>query len=52
MPHQCTCDKGTTALCVQAVGTCQALNAKTYYLDMQDTFYGIRKGFWGIWWQV
>ena len=28
MSHQCTCDKTTTTLCVQAVGTCQALSAK------------------------
>ena len=27
--HQCICDKTTTTLCVQAVGTCQALGAKT-----------------------
>ena len=24
MSHQCTCNKTTTTLCVQAVGTCQA----------------------------
>ena len=32
MSHQCTCDKITTVLCVQKVGACQALSAKTSYL--------------------
>ena len=39
MSHQCTCDKSTTALCVQAVGACQALSAKTCYPDMKDTVF-------------
>ena len=34
MSHQCICNKTTTTLCVQAVGTCQALSAKMCYLDM------------------
>ena len=43
MSHQCICDKTTTTLCVQTVGTChtcQELSAKMCNLDMYDTFFG------------
>ena len=45
MSHQCICNKTTTTLCVQTVGSCQELSAKTCNLDMYDTFFGEYKWF-------
>ena len=50
MSHQCICDKTTTTLCVQTVGTCQTcqeLSAKMCNLNMYDTFFGEYKRFFG-----
>ena len=49
MSHQCTFDKTTTILCVQAVGTCQALSAKMVLSGYVKHITHSRKGFWGIW---
>ena len=43
LSYQCICDKTTTTLCVQTVGTChtcQELCAKMCNVDMYDTFFG------------
>ena len=43
MFYQCICNKTTTTLCVQAVGTClssEELSAKMCNLDMYNTYFG------------
>ena len=45
MSHQSICDKTTTTLCVQTVGTCHTCHTKMCNLDMYDTFFGKHKWF-------
>ena len=45
MSHQCTCNKHTTTLHVQAVGTCQTLSEKKNVLSGY-----VKHILWGVEW--
>ena len=45
MSHQCTCDKTTTTICVQAVGTCQAVSAKVLSGYVKHILWGVERFF-------
>ena len=48
MSHQCTCNKTTTTLCVQAVGTCQDLVQKHVIWVCKTHSLGVERVFWAF----
>ena len=50
MFHQETCNKVTTALCVQAAGACQSTQCKNLLSGcVRHILWGIERYFFGIW---